>query len=238
MVYENALAAAKKDDGKRRVVLIDGGPGTGKSVVAINLLVALTRAGLTSKYVTKNAAPRAVYEARLVGSFRKSEFAHMFAGSGQFTKAEPDSFDTLVVDEAHRLNEKSGLFANLGENQIKELIQAARTTIFFVDNDQRIHLKDIGHSEEILRWSSELGAQVTMMKLESQFRCNGSDGFLAWIDNTLQVRPTANETLEPGEFDFQVFDSPNDLHMAIIERNFERNRARMVAGYCSRGTKG
>lgn len=232
VVYENALAAAKREDGKRRVILIDGGPGTGKSVVAINLLVALTRAGLTSKYVTKNAAPRAVYEARLVGSFRKSEFSHMFAGSGQFTKTEPDSFDTLVVDEAHRLNEKSGLFANLGENQIKELIQAARTTIFFVDNDQQIHLKDIGHSEEIIRWSSELGAQVTMMKLESQFRCNGSDGFLAWIDNTLQVRPTANETLEPGEFDFQVFDSPNDLHMAIIERNFERNRARMVAGYC------
>lgn len=232
VVYENALAAAKRDDGQRRVILVDGGPGTGKSVVAINLLVALTRAGLTSKYVTKNAAPRAVYEARLVGSFRKSEFSHMFAGSGQFTKTEPDSFDALVVDEAHRLNEKSGLFANLGENQIKELIQSAHTTIFFVDNDQRVHLRDIGHSEEILRWASKLGAQATMMKLESQFRCNGSDGYLAWVDNTLQVRPTANEQLEDGAFDFQVFDSPTELHMAIIKRNLESNRARLVAGYC------
>lgn len=232
VVYENSLAAAKSEDGKRRVILVDGGPGTGKSVVAVNLLVALTRGGLTAKYVTKNAAPRAVYEARLVGSFRKSEFSHMFAGSGQFTTTEPDSFDALVVDEAHRLNEKSGLFANLGENQIKELIQAARTTIFFVDNDQRVHLRDIGHSEEILQWARGLGAHVTMMKLESQFRCNGSDGYLAWVDNTLQVRPTANEKLDDNEFDFQVFDSPTDLHMAIIKRNMERNRARMVAGYC------
>lgn len=232
VVYENALAAARIEDGRRRVILIDGGPGTGKSVVAINLLVALTRAGLTTKYVTKNAAPRAVYEARLVGSFRKSEFSHLFAGSGQFTATEPDSFDTLVVDEAHRLNEKSGLFSNLGENQIKELIQAARTTIFFVDDAQQVTLKDIGHSQEIASWARKMGAKTIFMELESQFRCNGSDGYLEWIDNTLQVRETTSEMLGSGEFDFRVLDSPQDLHMEIIRRNLERNRARLVAGYC------
>lgn len=233
LVYETALEHARsvRNQGKR-VLIVEGGPGTGKSVVAVNLLVALTGEGLTSKYVTKNAAPRAVYEAQLMGSMRKSEFSHLFTGSGAFTKTGPNEFDTLVIDEAHRLNEKSGLYANLGENQIKELIHAARFSVFFIDESQKVHLKDIGDKEEIREWAKQLGATVDEMKLESQFRCNGSDGYLAWLDNVLAIRPTANERLDVAEFDFRVVDTPAALRAMIGARNAERNRARMVAGYC------
>lgn len=233
LVFETALhhARAVRNSGKR-VFIVEGGPGTGKSVVAINLLVALTGDGLTCKYVTKNAAPRAVYESRLTGSMRKSEFSHLFTGSGSFTSAAVNTFDALVVDEAHRLNEKSGLFGNLGENQVKELIRAARFTVFFIDESQRVTLKDIGERAEIQRWAADLGATVDEGKLDSQFRCNGSDGYLAWLDHVLGIQPTANTALDPAEYDFRVVDSPAELRDLIVARNAERNRARLVAGYC------
>lgn len=233
VTFEAALATARDTQtGEKSVVLIQGGPGTGKSVVAVNLLVELIRRRLTARYVTKNAAPRAVYESQLVGHMRKTEISHMFTGSGSFTNTPADTYDALVVDEAHRLNERSGLYGNLGDNQIKELIQAARTTVFFIDEDQRVTLKDIGSRDEILRFAKSAGAQVTELELESQFRCNGSDGYLAWLDHMLDIRTTANTILDPKDFDFRVFESPKKLHEEIEARNKERNRARMVAGYC------
>ncbi|SDR87430.1 hypothetical protein SAMN05216271_0625 [Halopseudomonas sabulinigri] len=233
LVYENALSHARavREKGKR-VYIVEGGPGTGKSVVAVNLLVGLTKAGMVAKYVTKNAAPRAVYEARLVGSYKKTYISNLFVGSGAFTETGSNEFDALVVDEAHRLNEKSGLYGNLGEHQIKEIINAARLSVFFIDESQIVTLKDVGKKETIRQWATELGATVIEDALESQFRCNGSDGYLAWLDNILQVRPTANDKLDVAEYDFRVLDSPTELKRLILERNRERNRARMVAGYC------
>ncbi|HKT31160.1 MAG TPA: DNA/RNA helicase domain-containing protein [Gammaproteobacteria bacterium] len=233
LVFETALDIAyhARKSGKQ-VLIVEGGPGTGKSVVAINLLVALTDRDMLVQYVSKNAAPRAVYEAKLTGTFKKSEITNLFKGSGSFTETQKGLFDVLIVDEAHRLNEKSGLYGNKGENQIKELIHASKATFFFIDEDQRISLKDIGHRAAIKDWAKQLGAKVTDLKLESQFRCGGSDGYLAWIDDVLQVRDSANADLAGIEFDFKVFDNPNALREEIVRKNAERNSARLVAGYC------
>lgn len=233
LVYEAAMAHARKvrDKGKR-VLIVEGGPGTGKSVVAINLLVGLTKADLVAKYVTKNAAPRAVYESCLTGVPRKTHYSNLFVGSGAFTDAGSNTHDALVVDEAHRLNEKSGLYGNLGEHQIKEIIGAARFSVFFLDESQRVTLKDVGDKETIRMWAKALGATVYEMTLSSQFRCNGSDGYLAWLDHMLQIKSTANDHLDVAEFDFRIVDSPAELRDLILEKNRERNRARMVAGYC------
>jgi hypothetical protein len=233
IVYETIVrAATQSKNSKKNVVIIEGGPGTGKSVVAINLLVALTERQLVVQYVTRNSAPRLVYEARLTGSFKKSHISNMFSGSGSYHSKTANSFDCLVVDEAHRLNEKSGMFSHLGENQIKEIIQATKTAVFFIDEDQKVTLKDIGSKEQIHQWAKSANARVTELKLESQFRCNGSDGYLAWLDNTLQIRETANKILETDSYDFRVLDNPKELHDLIFSRNEARNKARLVAGYC------
>lgn len=233
IVYETALTLAGKATVKdKHVLIVEGGPGTGKSVVAVNLLVALTKGQLLAQYVTKNAAPRAVYTSLLTGSFRRSHIDNLFKGSGVYTDTDANVFDALIVDEAHRLNEKSGMFQNLGENQIKEIINAAKFSVFFIDEDQKVTFKDIGETDAIKEWANRLGASVHQLELQSQFRCNGSDGYLAWIDNTLEVRETANETLEGINYDFRVFDSPNELRDAIFEKNHISNKARIVAGYC------
>ena len=233
LVYETALALVDEGrSGPKRVLIVEGGPGTGKSVVAINLLVELTARDLLTQYVSRNAAPRAVYEAKLTGTFRKTRIANMFRGSGSFTEGEPETFDALIVDEAHRLNEKSGLYKNLGSNQIMELIAAARTTVFFIDEDQRVTIRDIGTKAEIKKWADALGAETTELELASQFRCNGSDGYLGWVDHALQIRTTANTDLAGVGYDFAVCDSPSELRDRIFDKNREANKARLVAGYC------
>ena len=233
VVFETVIKLAKKSSEKmKKVLIVEGGPGTGKSVVAINLLVALTERQHVAKYVTRNSAPRLVYEAKLTGSFTRTHISNMFSGSGSFHGVQPNSFYCLLVDEAHRLNEKSGMFNHLGVNQIKEIIKASQLSVFFIDEDQKVTLKDIGDKEEIRRWAAELKAEVTELSLESQFRCNGSDGYLSWLDNTLQIRPTANETLETRDYDFRIVGSPTELHELIRNKNKAKNKARMVAGYC------
>lgn len=235
VVYEEILDASRKSmkDGRKRVIIVQGGPGTGKSVVAINLLVQLTNEDQFCQYVSKNSAPRNVYQKKLKGEIRKSSVDNMFKGSGIYTEAADGIVDTILVDEAHRLNEKSGMFQNLGENQIKEIIHAGKCSVFFIDENQRVTLNDIGSVEEIEKWANSAGAQITRMELISQFRCNGSDGYLACLDNVLEIRDTANWDMEGINYDIQIMDSPNDVKNVIMEKNrISNNKARMLAGYC------
>ena len=232
VIYEKAVQLATKGDQKKRVFIVRGGPGTGKSVLAVNLLSKFISNGLNSRYITKNSAPRLVYAARLSGHLRKSRISALFTGSGSFVDCLNNEYDALIVDEAHRLNAKSGMFGNLGENQVKEIIQSCRTSIFFIDEYQRIHLKDVGSEELIRAYAKEMNAEVFDADLTSQFRCGGSDGYLAWIDNSLGLRPTANTYLDTSVFDFQIFDDPKEMYEKIIEKNNQNFKSRLVAGYC------
>ena len=139
---------------------------------------------------------------------------------------------TILADEAHRLNEKSGMFQNIGENQIKEIIHASRCSVFFIDESQRVTTSDIGSIAEIEKWAERENSEVIKMELVSQFRCNGSDGYLAWVDDVLQIRDTANYDLEGIDYDIQICDSPKEMERIVIEKNSIRNRARILAGYC------
>ncbi len=233
VVYEAAVYLAKKaQGGKKQVLIVEGGPGTGKSVLAVNLLVSLTAEGIASQYVTKNSAPRAVYSVKLSGSYKKSYINNLFVGSGNFIETMPNTMGALIVDEAHRLNMKSGMFSNLGENQIKEITKTAHFSVFFVDDCQRIHMKDVGNVQYIKECAEEMGADVHLEHLSSQFRCNGSDGYLSWLDNAIQIRETANIRLTEEDYDFRIFDSPTEMFEAIKHKNESNNKSRVVAGYC------
>jgi len=233
LVYEKALFLAKTSSPtNKNVLIVNGGPGTGKSVVAINLLVELTQRDQVVQYVTKNAAPREVFQSKLAGTMKKGRISNMFVGSGSFISTKANTFNTLIVDEAHRLNQKSGMMSNKGENQIKEIMASAAFSVFFLDEDQRIHWKDIGEKGEIKKWAEHWGAEVTELSLQSQFRCNGSDGYLAWVDNALKIRDTANTTFEGIDYEFKVCETASELRDLIYSRNKLNNKARMVAGYC------
>jgi len=234
VVYEEALwLAAHSNEKTKNVLIIEGGPGTGKSVVAVNLLVELNRRGLMAQYVTKTSAPREVYFDKLSPDRRKPELKNLFVSSGSFMSAPKNSVSALIVDEAHRLTERTG-FLKMGDNQVKEIISTATFSAFFIDEDQRVHISDYAESWIIEEWAHKLGAKVQKLSLASQFRCAGSDGYLAWLDNLLQIRETANESLRSSgiKYEFKVFDSPAELRDVIYEKNKINNKARLVAGYC------
>ena len=234
VVYEKVLRLSElcQKDGLKRTVICKGGPGTGKTVIAINLLSELTQRNQLVQYVSKNSAPRQVYLKKLKGIFKKSSVDNMFKGSGNYTEAPNNMAGTLIVDEAHRLNAKSGMFHNLGENQIKEIIHASLCSVFFIDEEQRVTMDDIGSVDQIKRWAREEDSVVYEMELVSQFRCNGSDGYLAWLDDVLQIRDTANTDFDDIDFDIRICDTPGEVRDLIFEKNRTTNRARILAGYC------
>lgn len=233
--YETALnladAASKKS---KKVLIVRGGPGTGKTVVAMNLLVELTKREKVVQYVSSNAAPREVYAAKLTGKMYKNRISNMFKGATIYQKTPDSEIDVLVVDEAHRLSARNIMNTYQG-NQVMDLIHASKLCVFFLDETQKILIEDIGSEAEILKQARDMKAQVTIVDLPSQFRCNGSDGYLAWLDHTLGIRETANTTLANIDYDFKIFDDPQRLHDEIIAKNIASGRdsgARLVAGYC------
>ena len=232
IVFEKSLEIVQRQTTGKNVYIIHGGPGTGKTVLAINMLVSILNLDKNVLYITKNSAPREVYRKKLTeGKYRRAYVDNLFKGSGSFTESMSNDFDCLIVDEAHRLNEKSGMFQNLGENQIKEIINAAQTSIFFVDDFQMVTTKDIGSTNEIKRWCKFFDANVYEDDLISQFRCNGSDSYLSWLDNVLEIN---NEAVDEFDYDFdiRILDTPQEVRNLIIEKNQDSNKARMVAGYC------
>ena len=233
VVYEEILKKSLQcmTDTKKRTIIVKGGPGTGKTVVAINLLAKLTNEGQFVQYTSKNSAPRSVYAKKLTGH-KKTSINNMFKGSGSYVDVDANMIDTIICDEAHRLNEKSGMFHNFGQNQIKEIINASLCSVFFIDESQRVTLSDIGSVAEIKKWAKELDSEISEMELVSQFRCNGSDGYLAWLDDVLEIRSTANFDMKDIDYDIRIVDSPNEVRDLIRERNTSANHSRILAGYC------
>ena len=220
----------------KHTIIVQGGPGTGKSVIAIKILAKLINIGLNAVYTSKNQAPREVYFKKLLkGNYKKSYIKNLLKGSGSFIKSYTNEFDCILADEAHRLNQKSGQYSNLGENQIKEIINASKISVFFIDEDQRISSKDIGTISEIMKWANLLNSTIHIgdnLKLTSQFRCNGSDAYLAFLDNLLEIRETANNTINNLDYDIRVFDSPKEMMDKLRTINKINNKTRMLAGYC------
>ena len=217
---------------ERVVLLIRGGPGTGKSVIAVNALVALLADGFNVRFVTKNAAPRAVFRERLRGRRSSVEISNLFASSDSFHGIEPDSYDVLLVDEAHRLVEKSGFYKNLGVNQVGEIIAASPVTVFFIDESQLVTWRDIGTTDEIRAWATKHRATVEEYKLEVQFRCAGSSEYLEWLDVTLGISARETPDLAMCEYDFRIIESPSELRDMILDLEKTNGRSRLVAGYC------
>lgn len=226
IIYDQILSTIKKDI--KNVIIVEGGPGTGKSVIAINLLANLTKQGKLCQYVSRNTAPRVIYSAKLKGTLNKTSIDNLFKTSSAYTEIEKDIFDVLIVDEAHCLTEKSGLFNNYGENQIKEIINSSKCSIFFIDENQKVHLNDIGTKKEIKKWANNLNANVIEFYLESQFRCNGSDNYLKFVDYLLGLKDNYKGKIN---YDINICKNPQELEKIIKNKNINFN-SRIIAGYC------
>ena len=236
IVYDKVFAAARTGfhDKKKSVVVIKGGPGTGKSVVAINLMADLLSKGYNAQYATGSKAFTETLR-KVIGRRGSVQFKYF----NSYMHAEPNEIDVLICDEAHRIREVShNRFTPKGKRtglpQIEELINVAKVSVYFIDDDQVVRPNEIGSVDHIKEYAEAAGAQIEEYELEAQFRCNGSDGFVNWINNTLQIRRTANTLWNPHEesFDFQIMNSVEELDQAIRQKADEGETARLMAGFC------
>jgi len=216
------------------VIIVRGGPGTGKSVIALNVIAELLSKGQTVFHATGSAAFTSTLR-KIVGSRAASMFKYFIS----FTNVKENSIDVLVCDEAHRIRAKSvSRFTPKAERtnkpQVEELMEAAKVSVFFIDDYQIVRPYEQGSTDLIRKTAAKYGAELFEFELKTQFRCSGSDGYLNWLDNALEIRETANLMLtEKEKMDFRILSSPQALFEEIRKKNeMTPNSARMAAGFC------
>jgi uncharacterized protein len=221
---------------KRHVFIVNGGPGTGKSVIAVRLLGDIIKQKRTSFIV----APNAAFRNTIIEYLSKGNSEYRNAGESLFRSSwnfhsldyekDTQKHEILIVDEAHRLKDKA--YRYYGKSMVEDMVRAARISIFFLDETQKIAWNDIGSENSIKAAAKKYGAIFhEPLKLTAQFRCNGSTGFLNWLDDVLHIQETANfDNWGIKEYDFKIFDSPIELYRKLKEKNID-NKARLIAGY-------
>lgn len=235
VVYDKVLACAEKGFGDRRtvVLIVKGGPGTGKSVIAINLMADLALRGLNAHYSTGSRAFTETLR-NIIGTRGSVQFKYF----NSYMDAEPNAVDVLICDEAHRIRDRSySRFTpkkkRIETPQVDQLISAGKVVVFLLDDDQVVRPNEIGSVDFIRESAAESGCQVSEYELEAQFRCQGSDAFVNWVNNTLGVKRTANALWTGNEsFDFRILGSPEELERGIVARVEDGFSARVTAGFC------
>lgn len=234
LAFKTIIAAAESSKSGKKVLIINGGPGTGKSVIAINILAYFLKNKRKVNYATGSKWFTKNLRAMLKGTSGEYYFKYF----NQYNDLQEDSIDILICDESHRIrgdrDPRSGLY------QIEQLIRASKVSVFFIDNNQHIRSNEIGTPQYIKHFASKYkndnncDLTVWETKLEAQFRCGGMDGFISWIDNTLDIEKTANILWKSNEegFDFKICSSPEEVDTLIRNKAEEGFKSRMMAGFC------
>jgi len=235
VVYDKVLSCAKEGfhDKQKTVIIVKGGPGTGKSVIAINLMADLLLRGYNAHYATGSRAFTETLR-KIIGQRGSAQFKYF----NSYNDAKPNEIDFLICDEAHRIRKTSNdrftpSYKRTDFAQIQELLNSSKVLVFFIDDRQIVRPTEIGSVEYLKDYALKNNCKIYEYELEAQFRCNGSDAFVNWINNTLGIKKTANVIWDLNEeFDFKIFESPEELENAIRIKNKDDFTARIVAGFC------
>ena len=236
IAFDTIKKAISSNKSSKKVLIVNGGPGTGKSVIALNILAYALRKNYKANYATGSKWFTKNLRAILKNNNMPDDI--YFKYFNQYDRLKKDSLDLLICDEAHRI--RGDIDVRTKMLQIEQIINAAKVTVFFIDDNQHIRPNEIGSSKYIednaLRYSTKVKERVLVWKtkLTSQFRCGGMDGFVSWIDNTLDIDKTANIlwTSDKEEFEFKIFNSPEDMERSLFEKAADGYKVRMTAGFC------
>lgn len=220
---------------QKSVIVVHGGPGTGKSVIAVNVLAEAARRGKKVFYGCKSK-PFTEGLKKLVGKDGQVLFSNLYRFLP--TKVEENELDLLLVDEAHRIEKNSNHQYTHAEDrtnmpQVDQLIRCAKTSVFFIDDKQNVRSQEIGRSGLIRDAAAKFGCEVHEVVLLSQFRCMGSNDYLLWLESVLGYSDEKKVLSRFEKFDFRIFDSPQEIYAELSKKETEKpNSARMVAGFC------
>ncbi|MEV5358103.1 DUF2075 domain-containing protein [Streptomyces sp. NPDC052693] len=231
----NAVRRAKRSDHKE-VVVVTGGPGTGKSVIALSLLGELYRQGVPALHATGSQSFTKTM--RKVAGSRKREVQELFKYFNSFMTAEKNSLDVLICDEAHRIRETSAnrytpAAHRTGRRQIDELLDVAKVPVFLLDEHQVVRPGEMGRIEDIKEAAARRGLTCHVVPLDSQFRCGGSGAYLRWVVRLLGLEAGGPVVWEPDDrMRLVIVESPQEMESFLDGRRAQGYGARMSAGYC------
>jgi DUF2075 family protein len=226
-MVRSAVRRLEKTTG-RAVVLVIGGPGTGKSVIAVRLLADLARDGRNIVHCTGSKAFTTNLRAK-VG--RKASAVFKYFNS--FAREEPGTIDVLVADEAHRIrNSSNNRFRKVSDKaQVNELIDAAKVSVFLLDDHQVVRPEEVGTPALIRETAIAAKAEVFEVRLEGQYRCAGSESYLKWLDHMFGLGGEKDLSWK-DDYEFRIVDSPHQLESLIHDKAAAGASARLVAGFC------
>ncbi len=236
-LVKHQVDRARKSDHKS-VIVVTGGPGSGKSVVALSLLGDLAREGRTVLHATGSRS--FTQTLRKVAGHRAPRVQKVFKYFNSFMAAEQNSLDVLILDEAHRIRETSVNRYTKAEfrtdrSQLDELIAAARVPVFLLDQNQVVRPGEQGSVQSIRSAAEDLGLDCHIVELGEQYRCGGSLGYVEWVERLLGLTLGGPIPWSGDEhFRVELADSPADLETRIRAKAGEGYTARMTAGYCWR----
>lgn len=220
----------------KEVIIVSGGPGSGKSVIALSLMGELSRQGRSVLHATGSSA--FTQTLRRVAGHRQPRVRSMFKYFNQFIDAERNGLDVLILDEAHRIRETSAnryTKASLrsGRPQVEELIDAARVPVFLLDQHQVVRPGEIGTVADIKAAAHRMGLEARVVELDGQFRCGGSRAYEHWVLRLLSLEGDGPVTWK-GDDNFQltVADAPSEMEARLEALLTQGCGARVSAGYC------
>ncbi|MFC4122019.1 DUF2075 domain-containing protein [Nonomuraea zeae] len=234
--YVRRLVATSRRGTRKEVVLIVGGPGTGKSVIAVELLGAFNRQGVRAFHATGSRSfTQTLWRyAGLAGDERGG-----FTYFNTFADATPNDIDVLIADEAHRVRETSR--NRRGDDdlrepplQVDELIDAAQVPVFLLDEHQIVRRGEVGSVEMIRDAAERLGCDVHQINLRHQFRCGGSPAYVDWVGRLFGLRPGQDLPVwRPVEgYELYVAPTPAAMEVFLNEQMRNKHKARIAAGFC------
>lgn len=239
VAYELVLRAVEKARAAdtKTAVVVTGGPGSGKSVIALSLLGELARQGRTVLHATGSKSFTTTM--RQVAGKGSTRTKSLFKYFNSFIDAEPNSLDVVILDEAHRIREQSvnrytvKALRERARPQITELLDVARVPVFLLDEHQVVRPGEMGTVADIRAHAAARSLPVAQVDLKAQYRAGGSDAYLTWVQTLLGLR---EGPLEPwrdeATFSVDVVDSPREMESRLRAYRDAGMNARMTAGYC------
>ena len=235
VAYNAVLSLVRKSQRKKidkAIVIVNGGPGTGKSVIALNLLGTFSRMGVNVQHATGSKAfTENIW--RVLGTRSRAQVKFF----NNYGDVEADSVDVLLADESHRIRVNSNnrftpKSVKSERSQIDELVEASKVSVFFIDDHQAVRPGEVGSTALIREAAIRYGARCDEIDLRTQFRCAGSDEYIDWVDQLLEIRKTGVNVLGDVGFDFRMAPNPGALDALIRERLADGWSARLMAGFC------
>lgn len=227
---ENVVETIVQSQKLAKVTMINGFPGTGKSVVASTLYKELSQDAnvcLTSGTIPTVEAFKKVFKLHQKSLHNNSSILQ----TSHVLKSEID-FDVVIVDEAHRLMKKSGKghgmkFAHIDNNkdELQMLIEKFKHVILLYDGNQVVHDGDILFDET----GSKYGVDFSKtFELKQQMR--SLDGY-EYINFMIELLEGNRPTFQKTSYDVQLFDRFSEMYDRLKNKAGEYPLTRLLSGY-------